>query len=190
MSQPVFHRPETPIFQSTALQELHPNVLSEYADPPSDSSASTSECECCASPPLPDLATLAEAISDRGRNTPGLSSTLEGQFLDSVSLLPAAESAAQAAAIVPHDRQANGHWLLVTLLCHRVFDACGDQAETRNFGVFYHGTFGPGDVSNLAETTVTRDGALVAIATAFYDQAHSHTVDNTQVRDANQRRAC
>jgi hypothetical protein len=151
---------------------------------------------------LPDLATLAEAISDRGRDTPELSSTLEGQFLDSVSLLPAAESVAQAAAIVPHDRQANGNWLLVTLLCHRVFDACGDQAEIRNFGVFYHGTFGPGDVLTAVsrkvirdqltwlEATVTRDGALVATATALYDQADSHTVDNRQLRDADQRRTC
>ncbi|KAL3469044.1 hypothetical protein BJX99DRAFT_265560 [Aspergillus californicus] len=201
MSRPVVHRPKTPIFQPIALQELHPSVLSEYADPPSDSSASTSECACCASPPLPDLETLAEAIPDHGLDTPGLSSTLEGQFLDSVSLLPAAESSTQAAAIVPHDRQADGHWLLVTLLCHRVFDACGDQAKIRNFGVFYHGTFGPGDVLTAVsrkvtrdrltwlEATVTHDGALVAIATALYDQAASHTVDNTQVRDANQRRA-
>ncbi|OJJ52273.1 hypothetical protein ASPSYDRAFT_52173 [Aspergillus sydowii CBS 593.65] len=202
MSRPVVHRPGTPIFRPTALQELHPNILSEYADPPSDSSGSTSECACCASPSLPDLETLAEAIPDRELDRPGLSSTLESQFLDSVSLLPAAESSTQAAAIVPHDRQASGHWLLVTLLCHRVFDACGDHAEIRNFGVFYHGTFGPGDVLTAIsrkvirdrltwlEATVTRDGALVATATALCDHAHSHTVDNTQVRDSDQRRAC
>ncbi|OJJ52019.1 hypothetical protein ASPSYDRAFT_165341 [Aspergillus sydowii CBS 593.65] len=185
MSRPVVHRPGTSIFQPTALQALHPTFLSEYADPPSDSSTSTSECACCASPPLPDLETLAEAIPDRELDTPGLSSTPEGQFLDSVSFLRAAESSTQAAAIVPHDRQANGHWLLVTLLCHRVFDACGGHAEIRNFGVFYHGTFGPGDVLTAVsrkvirdrltwlEATVSREGALVATATALCNQAHS-----------------
>jgi hypothetical protein len=198
MSRPVVDRPETPIFQPTALQKLHPSVLSDYADPPSDFSASTPECPCCASPPLPDLEPLAEAIPGRGLDTSGLPSTLEGQFLDSVSLLPAAESSTQAAAIVPHDRQANGHWLLVTLLCHRVFDACGDRAELRNFGVFYYGTFGPGDVLTAVsrkvirdrltwlEATVTCDGALVATATALYDQ-HLDTVDDARGRDANRR---
>ncbi|CEL12006.1 hypothetical protein ASPCAL15100 [Aspergillus calidoustus] len=134
-----------------------------------------------------------------GSNTPGLSSTLESQFLDSVSLLPA-EFSIQATAVIPHDRQAKGHWLLVTLLCHRVFDACGDQVEIRNFGVFYHATFGPGDVFTAVsrkvirdgltwlEATVTRDGAVVATASPLYDQADSHWVDNPQVRDANRRR--
>jgi hypothetical protein len=201
MSRPVVHRPQLPIFQPIAHQVVPPNVLSEYADPPSDSSASTSECACacCASPPLPDLEILAEAIPDRGSNTPGLSSTLETQFLDSVSLLPA-ESSIQATAVIPHDRQAKGHWLLVTLLCHRVFDVCGDQVEIRNFGVFYHATFGPGNALTAVsrkvirdgltwlEATVTRDGALVATASALYVQADSHWVDNPQVRDANQRR--
>jgi hypothetical protein len=200
MSRPVVHRPELPICQPTAYQVVPPNVLSEYEDPPSDSSASTSECACCASPPLPDLETLAEAIPDRGSNTPGLSLTLESQFLDSVSLLPAAESSIQATAVIPHDLQVKCHWLLVTLLCHRVFDACGDQAEIRNFGVFYHATFGPGDVFTAVsrkvirdgltwlEATVTRDGAVVATASPLYDQADSHWVDNPQVRDANRRR--
>lgn len=199
MSRPVVHRPETPMFQPAALPELHPSVLSDYADPPSDSSASTPECPCCASPPpLPDLEPLAEAIPDRGLETTALPSTLEGQFLDSVSLLPAAASSSRAAAIVPHDRQATGHWLLVTLLCHRVFDACGDRAELRNFGVFYHGMFEPGDVLTAVsrkvirdrltwlEATVTRDGALVATATALYDQAHSD-IGDAQGQDASQR---
>ncbi|KAL2785331.1 hypothetical protein BJX66DRAFT_315013 [Aspergillus keveii] len=202
MSQPVVRRPELPIFQPTARQVVYPNVLSEYADSPSGSSASTSDCECCASPPLPDLATLAEAISDRGSDTPGLSSTLESQFLESVSFLPASETRIQAAAVIPHARQAKGHWLLVTLLCHRVFDAWGDQVEIRNFSVFYHATFGPGDVLAAVsrkvirdrltwlEATVTRDSALVATATALYDQEDSHTMDSRQVRDANQRRTC
>ena len=91
---------------------------------------------------------------------------------------------------------------MVTLLYHRVFNACGDQAKIRKFGVFYHGTFGPGDVLTAVSrkvirdqltwlgATVTRDGELVATATAIYDKADPHTVDNTQVRDANQRRAC
>ena len=194
MSQPVV-RPETPILQPTALQPLHPSILPEYADSPSDSSASTSECPCCASPPLPDLETLAEAIPDRGLDTPGLPSTLEGQFLNSMSLLSAAESSTRAAAIVPQDRLANGHWPLVTLLCHRVFDARGDRAEIRNFSVFHYGTFGPGDVLTAVsrkvirdrltwlEATVTRDRVLVATAAALYEQ----TVDNTQDRDAIQR---
>lgn len=195
MSQPVVARPETPILQPTAFRALHPSVLPEYADPPSDSLASTPECPCCASPPLPDLDTLAEAIPDPGLDTPGLPSTLEGQFLNSVSLLPAAESSTRAAAIVPQDRQANGHWSLVTLLCHRVFDTRGNRAEIRNFSMFYHGTFGPGDVLTAVsrkvirdrltwlEATVTRGRALVATAAALYEQ----TADNTQARDANQR---
>ena len=140
---------------------------------------------------MPDLKPLAEAILDRRLDTPGRLSTLEGQLLDSVSLLPAAKSSAQAAAIVPQGGQANG----VTLLYHRVFDACGDRAEIRNFGVLYDRTFGPGDVLTAVsrkviqdqltrlEATVTCDGALVATATALYDQ----TVDDKQVRDANQR---
>ena len=195
MSQPVVRHPETPILHPTALRALHPSVLPECADPPSDSSASTSECPCCASAPLPDLETFAEAIPDCGLGTPGLSSTLEGQFLNSVSLLPAAESSTRAVAIVPQDRRANDDWSLVTLLCHRVFDACGDRAEIRNFSVFYYGTFGPGDVLTAVsrkvirdrltwlEATVTRDRALVATAAALYEQ----TVDNTQDRDAIQR---
>ena len=194
MSQPVV-RPETPILQPTALQPLHPSILPEYADSPSDSSASTSECPCCASPPLSHLETLAEAIPDRGLDALGLSSTLEGQFLNSVSLLPAAESSTRAAAIVPQDPQANGHWALVTLLCHRVFDTRGDRAGIRNFSVFYYGIFGPGDVLTAVsrkvirdrltwlEATVSRGRALVATAAALYEQ----TVDSTQARDANQR---
>ncbi|GAA93344.1 hypothetical protein AKAW_11455 [Aspergillus luchuensis IFO 4308] len=172
MSRPFVDRPETPIFQPTVLPELHPSVLSEYADPPSDSSASTPECPCCASPPLPDLEPLSEAILDRRLDSPGLPSTLEGQFLDSVSLLPAAESSAQAAAMVSQDAQANGHWLLVTLLCHRVFDACGDRAEFRYFSISYYRTFGPGDVL----TAVSRKVIQVEIEQNVEGRPHCQTL--------------
>ena len=91
MSQPVV-RPEILILQLTAFQALYPSVLPEYTDPPSDSLASTPECPCYASPLLLDLDTLAEAILDRGLDITGLLLTLEGRFLNSISLLPAAKS--------------------------------------------------------------------------------------------------
>ncbi|KAH8430055.1 uncharacterized protein LDX57_007761 [Aspergillus melleus] len=193
MSQPVVHRPETPTLQPNSLQALHPSVLPEYADAPSDSSASTSECPCCTPSPLPDLKDLGQAIPECRLDT------LEGQFQDSVSFQPTTEFSTQAVAIVPHDQQANGYWLLVNLLCHRVFDKCGDRSKIRNFSVFYYGKFGPGDLlmavsrkitrdgPTWLEATVTRGGILVATATALYDKIHSDTMDDAQVQEANQR---
>ena len=199
MSQSVIHRPETPTLQPNSLQALHPSVLPEYADAPSDSSASTSECPCCAPSPLPGLQALGEAIPECTLGTLGLASTPEGQFQASVSFQPTTEFSTQAVATVPHDQQAKGHWLLVNLLCHRVFDKCGDRTRIRNFSVFYDGTFGPGDLLTAVsrkttrdgltwlEATVTRGGMLVATATALYDEIHSDTMDKAQVQEASQR---
>ncbi|KAH8430154.1 uncharacterized protein LDX57_007824 [Aspergillus melleus] len=187
MSRPVVHRPETP----TLPPALPPSVLPEYADAPSDSSASTPECPCCAPSPLPDLEALGEAIQECRLDT------LEGQFEGSVSFQPTTEFSTQAVAVVPHDQQANGHWLLVNLLCHRVFDKCGDRSRIRNFSVCYYGKFGPGDLlmavsrkitwdgPTWLEATVTRGGIPVATATALYDEIHSDTMDDARVQEAN-----
>ncbi|PLB48224.1 hypothetical protein P170DRAFT_476858 [Aspergillus steynii IBT 23096] len=165
MSRPVVHRPETP----TLPRALPPSVLPEYADAPSDSSASTPECPCCAPSPLPDLEGLGEAIQECRLDT------LEGQFQGS----------------------ANGHWLLVNLLCHQVFDKCGDRSRIRNFSMCYYGKFGPGDLLIAVsrkitwdrliwlEATVTRGGIPVATATALYNKIYSDTMDDAQVQEAN-----
>ncbi|GLA44391.1 hypothetical protein AnigIFM63309_003153 [Aspergillus niger] len=133
---------------------------------------------CCASPVIPDLATLAETIPDRELN---MTTTLEDQFLNTMMIQSGAESTAEAVAIVPQDWPATGNWSLINLLCHRAFAAFRNQAAIRNFGVYYYGDFGPGDTVTAVsrkvvrgrlswlEATMTRDSVLVAIATAPYD---------------------
>ncbi|RDH26464.1 hypothetical protein BDQ94DRAFT_177782 [Aspergillus welwitschiae] len=178
MSPPIAHRSPAPILQPTPLPELTPSLLSDDADSTSNSSASVIQCPCCASPDIPDQATLAETIPDRELN---MSTTLEDQFLNTLRIQPGAESTAEAVAIVPQDWQATGDRSLISLLCHRAFNAFRNQAAIRTFGIYYYGDFGPGDTLTAVsrtvvrgrltwlEATVTRDSVLVAIATALYD---------------------
>ncbi|PLB48187.1 hypothetical protein P170DRAFT_476830 [Aspergillus steynii IBT 23096] len=165
MSQPIVHRPKTPTLQPNTLQALHPSVLPEYADAPSDSSASTSECPCCAPSPLPDLEALGEAIPECTLDTLGLASTPEGQFQASVSFQPTTEFSTQAVATVPHNKQAKGHCDFLTAVSRKTIR----------------------DGLTWLEATVTRGGIPVATATALYDKIHSDTMDDAQVQEASQR---
>ncbi|KAH8430027.1 uncharacterized protein LDX57_007698 [Aspergillus melleus] len=162
-----------------------------YADSPSDSSSSAAECPCCVSPPIPDLATLAEAIPDGEPGTLSLV-TLEDQFLRTVVNQPATESTTQVISIVPRDQRSSSYWPLVTLLCHRTFATYGDQTSIRNFSVSYHTKFEPGDVLRAVcrkvtqrrltwlKATVTRNDVLAANASALYDEIHPESVNNEE----------
>ncbi|KAL2838687.1 hypothetical protein BJX68DRAFT_279749 [Aspergillus pseudodeflectus] len=179
MSHPV-ERPATPSVLSTTLQGYHLSILSESPDSESDPVSSTSDYPCCRLPPVPELFTLAEAIPQLDLNK---SATLEERFLKSLAIQPAVGSTVRATAVVPQDRRAAGHYLLIDLLCHRLFSTFRDQEGIRNFSVYYYERFIPGDTLTVVarkvfrrqlswlEATVARDSVLVATATAQYDAA-------------------
>ncbi|BCR99737.1 uncharacterized protein AKAW2_50079S [Aspergillus luchuensis] len=77
------HHSPTPILQPTPLPELTSSLLSDDTDSTSNSSASVTQCPCCASPVIPDLATLAETIPDRELN---MSTTPEDQFSNTLRI--------------------------------------------------------------------------------------------------------
>ncbi|EAW11452.1 uncharacterized protein ACLA_091500 [Aspergillus clavatus NRRL 1] len=177
----MFHpveRPATPAVLSTPLQKSLPNILSKNSDSESDPVSSTSDCPCCRLPSVPELSTLAEAIPQLDLNK---SVTLEEQFLKSLAIEPAVGSTVRAAAVVPQDQRAAGHYLLIDLLCHRLFSTFGHQEGIRNYSVYYYEHFIPGDTLTVVarkvfqrqlswlEATVARDSILVATATAQYD---------------------
>ncbi|KAJ0381774.1 hypothetical protein COL922a_013868, partial [Colletotrichum nupharicola] len=129
MSHPV-ERPATPSVLSTPLQEPHPSILSKTSGTESDPDSSTSECPCCRLPTVPELSTLAEAIPQLDLKE---FATLEERFLKSLAIQPAVGSTVRAAAVVPQDRRAAGNYLLVDLICHRLFSTFRDQEGIRNF---------------------------------------------------------
>ena len=179
MSHPT-ERPATPAVPSAPLQESHLSILSASSGPESDPISSTSECPCCRLPPVPEPSTLAEAIPQLDLNN---SATLEERFLKSLAIQPAVGSTIRAAALVPQDQRAAGHYLLIDLLCHRLFSTFRHQGGIRNFSVYYYNRFIPGDTLTVVarrvfrsrlswlEATVARDSVLVATATALYDAA-------------------
>jgi hypothetical protein len=83
--------------------------------------------------------------------------------------------------VVPQDRRAAAHYLLIDLLCHRLFSTFRHQEGIRNFSVYYYERFIPGDTLTVVarrvfrrqlswlEASVARGSVLVATATAQYD---------------------
>ncbi|KAL2801654.1 hypothetical protein BJX63DRAFT_442049 [Aspergillus granulosus] len=189
MSHPV-ERPATPSVPSTPLQESHPSILSKSSGSKSDPVSSTSACPCCRLPPVPELSTLAEAIPQLDLKK---SATLEELFLKSLAIQPAVGSTVQTTAVVPQDRRAAGHYLLIDLLCHRLFSTFRHQEGIRNFSVYYYERFIPGDTLTAVarrvfrrqlswlEATVARDSVLVATATAQYDTAGLEPEEGIQI---------
>ncbi|KAL2841286.1 hypothetical protein BJX68DRAFT_278658 [Aspergillus pseudodeflectus] len=177
MSHPV-ERPATPVVPSTPLQESQPSILSKNPGFESDLVSSTSNCPCCRLPPVPELSTLAEVIPELDLNK---SATLDERFLKSSAVQPAVGSTVRVTAVVSQDRRAAGHYLLIDLLCHRLFSTFRYQEGIRNFSVYYYERFTPGDTLIVVarrvfrrqlswlEASVARDSVLVAIATAQYD---------------------
>ncbi|PYH67012.1 uncharacterized protein BO88DRAFT_427224 [Aspergillus vadensis CBS 113365] len=153
MSPPIVHHSAAPIPQPTPLLELNSSLLSDDDDSTSNSSASVIQCPCCASPDIPDLATLAETIPGQELS---MSTSLEDRFLNTLMIQSGAESAAEVVAIVPQDWLATGNWSLINLLCHRAFAAVRHQAAIRNFGVYYYRDFGAGDTLTAVSRTVVR----------------------------------
>jgi hypothetical protein len=189
MSHPV-ERPATPSVLSTLLRESHPSILSKCSGSESDLVSSTSDCPCCRLPTVAELSTLTEDIPQLDLNKPA---TLEERFLKSLAIQPAVESTVRAAAVVPQDRRAAGNYLLVDLLCHRLFSTFRDQEGIRNFSVYYYERFIPGDTLTAVarrvfrrqlswlEATVTRDSVLVATATAQYVAAGLEAEEGIQI---------
>ncbi|GLA55966.1 hypothetical protein AnigIFM63604_003314 [Aspergillus niger] len=188
MSRPA-ERPATPSVPSTPLQGSHPSILSDSSDSESDPLLSTSECPDCRLPSVPELSTLAAAIPQLDLNT---SATLEEQFLETLAIHSAVGST-RAAAVVPQDRRAAGHYVLIDLLCHRMFSTVRHQGGIRNFSVYYYARFLPGDTLTAVsrrvfrrhlswlEATVARDSVVVATATALYDAAGLELEEGKQI---------
>ncbi|CEL11736.1 hypothetical protein ASPCAL14833 [Aspergillus calidoustus] len=191
MSHPV-ERPATPSVLSTPLQESQPSILSKTSGSESDPDSSTSECPCCRLPTVPELSTLAEAIPQLDLKE---FATLEERFLKSLAIQPAVGSTVRAAAVVPQDRRAAGNYLLVDLICHRLFSTFRHQEGIRNFT--YYERFIPGDTLTVVarrvfrrqlswlEATVTRDSVLVAIATALYHDVGLEPEEGIQISAEN-----
>ncbi|OJZ81144.1 hypothetical protein ASPFODRAFT_52169, partial [Aspergillus luchuensis CBS 106.47] len=140
MPPSIVHHSPAPILQPAPLLELNSSLLSDDADSTSNSSASVMQCPCCASPDIPDLATLAETIPGQELS---MSTSLEDQFLNTLMIQLGTEFTAEVEATVPQDWLATENWSLINVLCHRVFAAFRNQAAIRNFDVYYYGGFGP-----------------------------------------------
>jgi hypothetical protein len=97
--------------------------------------------------------------------------------------------------VVPQDRRAAGNYLLVDLICHRLFSTFRHQEGIRNFT--YYERFIPGDTLTVVarrvfrrqlswlEATATRDSVLVAIATALYHDVGLEPEEGIQISAEN-----
>ncbi|KAH8430096.1 uncharacterized protein LDX57_007766 [Aspergillus melleus] len=171
--------PETPLIQPVPRRQDTP-VNPDAFESSWGSSSSSAGCPCCATPPMPYPAPPTN-ISPSIELGSGSFAALEDQFLQTLTIQSTSLFHAQAVAVVPNDRRAAGHWLLVELLCHRAFATFGAQNSIRKFSTFHHQRFVPGDTLFIIvrrvnqgwltwlEADITRSDMLVASATGLYD---------------------
>ncbi|KAH1308876.1 hypothetical protein KXW65_004190 [Aspergillus fumigatus] len=168
MSRAAMRRPSTPVT---------PLGSSTLEDAASSSSSSTSICSCSTSPVLepthpvdlflePDLCPLTALVE---------------RFLMTISIFSATPLHVEAMAITPIDHRVTRHWLLIDILCHRVFAMLPDQGAIRKLSTSYYEPVGPGQVLVVnahpvtqgslrwCEATITKGNMLVAIVTALHD---------------------
>ncbi|OJZ79670.1 hypothetical protein ASPFODRAFT_54836 [Aspergillus luchuensis CBS 106.47] len=94
------------------------------------------------------------------------SAELEERLLRTLTFYSPSPFRIQAIAVLPHDSRVTKNWLLIELLCHRVFAALPDQGTIRRVSSSYHARASPGDVLLI---TAYPGNELMAIVTALYD---------------------
>ncbi|BCR99740.1 uncharacterized protein AKAW2_50397S [Aspergillus luchuensis] len=109
------------------------------------------------------------------------SAELEERLLRTLTFYSPSPFRIQAIAVLPHDSRVTKNWLLIELLCHRVFAALPDQGTIRQVSSSYHARASPGDVLLITaypvtqssfrwlEATITKGNELMATVTALYD---------------------
>jgi hypothetical protein len=119
---------------------------------------------------------------------------IEQRFLRTLTIFSATPLHAQAMAIAPDDHRVTQDWLLINLLCHRIFSTFPDQGPIRKLSTSYYESVGPGDVLVITarpvtekslrwcEATITRENVLVAIVTALYDGQPMGTLGDAWLR--------
>lgn len=186
MSSPVLRYPKTPTIQPVPLRtKANPKMLLENSEYSDSSSSSSSAGQCCASPP-----TYTDPVYESAANSAPAgtfdreqepSPTAVDSFLQTLEIRSATSDCAQATAVAPRDQRIPDHWVLISLLCHRIFATFEDLGCICNMNTYFHQNFGPGETlvitarrvarSRLAwlEATITADNLLVATGTALYD---------------------
>jgi hypothetical protein len=119
---------------------------------------------------------------------------IEEQFSRTLTIFSATPLHAQAMAIAPDDHRVTEDWLLIDLLCHRIFSIFSDQGAIRKLSTSYYESVGPGDVLVITarpvtqkslrwcEATITRENVLVAIVTTLYDGPPRGTLGDAWLR--------
>ncbi|KAF7591003.1 hypothetical protein BBP40_002145 [Aspergillus hancockii] len=166
MSSPIQH-PATPIISPIPLRpDVIVSTWLDDLDVPRDSSSgsSTSICECCASPPAcsePRSGTNPPAapVSEPGEDE--LDVTLQQLLLSSLEIQSVTLGLAQATAVVPNHPRVTDSWLLIYLLCHRIFAAFGEKGAIHNLKTYFHAYLRPGDILVINARRVVQ-GALVS----------------------------
>ncbi|KAH1971166.1 hypothetical protein KXV92_006726 [Aspergillus fumigatus] len=184
MSHTDMHLPRTPVLQPAPLE----TSSSEDED---SSSASSSTTSICTSPPLEEPTHPVYPITEQGLYP---YTALEERFLRTLTIFSATPLHAQAIAIAPDDHRVTRHWLLIELLCHRIFATFPDQGAIRKLSTSYYAPVGPGNVLVITarpvtekslrwcEATITKGNVLVAIVTALYDGSPMGTVGDVWLR--------
>ena len=185
MSFPALRYPETPIIQPIPIRTKVKFNMSEYPGSPS-SSSSSSVCQCCTSPPTfadptsTPAANVAPAAPFDHEQKPS-SATVTDSLLQRLEIRPAASDCVQAVAVASRDQRVTDNWVLITLLCHRLFGTFGDQGCIRNLNTYLYQNFGSGETLVITarrvaqcrlawlEATITANNMLVATGTALYD---------------------
>ncbi|GLA79075.1 hypothetical protein AtubIFM55763_001742 [Aspergillus tubingensis] len=159
-------RPTTPI---TLPVTSDTNPSAEAASPDSFSSF----CPCCTTSPSEEINPSFDVSYP--------SAVLEERLLQTLTFYSSSPFRIQAIAVLPHDPRVTKNWLLIELLCHRVFAALPDQGTIRRVSSSYHARASPGDVLLITaypvtqasfrwlEATITKDNELMATVTALYD---------------------
>ncbi|KAF4228973.1 hypothetical protein CNMCM8980_006461 [Aspergillus fumigatiaffinis] len=171
------HPPRTPVIQPAPLE------TSPSED--EDSSSASSSTSACTSPLLEEPNHPVDPITEQGLYP---YTALEERFLRTLTIFSATPLHAQAIAIAPDDHRVTRHWLLIELLCHRIFATFPDQGAIRKLSTSYYEPVGPGNVLVITarpvtekslrwcEATITKGNVLVAIVTALYDGPPMGTV--------------
>ena len=185
MSSPVLRYPETPIIQPVSLwRKTNSSMSSEDLGSSDSSSSSPSAYQCRASPPTfadPVYASTAN-VTPFDREQEPSPKTLADSLLQTLEIQSTTSDYAQAIAVAPWDHRVTDQWVLINLLCHRIFATFEDQGCIRNLNTYFYQHLGPGQdlvitarrvaQSGLAwlEATIKTHDFLVAIGTALYDE--------------------
>ncbi|GCB18980.1 hypothetical protein AAWM_01865 [Aspergillus awamori] len=146
-------------------------------NPPADAASPESFslfCPCCTSSPSEER--------NPSFNVSYLSAELEERLLRTLTFYLTSSLCIQAIAVLPHDSRVTKNWLLIELLCYRVFAALPDQGTIRRVSSSYHARASPGDVLFITaspvtqasfrwlEATIIKGNELMATVTALYDE--------------------